>query len=1244
MLPPDSNERASPASEPEATVEAGTPGRDLEPTDEQVGRILREVRAGSGVDLTQYRDSMVKRRIARRAMLRSMTSIDEYVALLHTDRDEVDDLYQDMLINVTAFFRDAELFESLKRHVFPSILSERRQDEAVRLWVAGCSTGQEVYSLLIALMEFLDGASVRPPIQVFATDLDDEAALGVARAGMYPESIESEVDSERLRRFFRKVGSHYVVDRALRDLCVFAPHNVAADPPFSHIDLVSCRNVLIYMSAPLQRRVLNTLHYALRTRGYLVLGASESVGSLEEGYTAVDRSMKIFARKAIDRHPFATAFADTHSYSSIVARLQARVPAPLEVPTREAILTKASDERRMPKGEQALRRELNALQEQVHALIQQRHAMAEELRSANEEVLASNEELQSTNEELQSAKEELQASNEELRTVNEQLQARNLQLVQANSDLANLFSSVGIPVVMVGRDLGIRRFTPAAVRFLQLGPQDVGRSIGALSTKLEMPGLEALVSEVIAYGETRDEEVHHSSGRSLAIRVDPYRATNDDIEGAIVVVVDITTVRRGEDAQVHLAAIVESSEDSIVSKTLDGIITSWNRGAQRLYGYTAAEVVGRPISILIPPGRPDELPSIMERLARGERIEHYETIRRRKDGTLLDVSVSISPVRNIRGDIVGAAAITRDISTTKAAEALLRFQIEAGNALASLDTREAVLEKVGALVVPFLADGCLVDMVEPNGTLRRVSIAHVNPSKIALLSELEVRYPISERADRGPLHVLRSGQAEMLSDVPQSLLEAAAQDDDHRRMLLEIGPRSYVSVPIRIRDYMIGVLTLFSSESGRRYTTNDVRIAEDLASRAAIAFDNAGLYSALREADRRKDEFLAILAHELRNPLAPIRSAVEIMRLKNNEDPDLTTVRDIIDRQTYQMTRIVDDLLDISRITHGRIELQKRRVSLANVIESAVESSRPLITERRHELAVSVPAEPVWIEVDPTRLAQAVLNLLNNAAKFTPPGGKIWLNAVRAAEGNPATEQIVITVRDTGIGVPENMRERIFELFTQGERSTEPVQGGLGVGLMLVRSLVEMHGGTIDVHSAGQGMGSEFTVRLPVSRQRRDHDESPVGENATATRRKILIVDDNRDQAHTLATMLQLWGHEVRVTHDGRLAVSEAATFMPDVALVDLGLPELDGYEVARMIRARPDLARTVLIAVSGWGQDEHRQRSAAAGFLRHLVKPVAPETLREVLAESGIGNRESGIGSRESGVGNRESGIVDRE
>jgi PAS domain S-box-containing protein len=491
-----------------------------------------------------------------------------------------------------------------------------------------------------------------------------------------------------------------------------------------------------------------------------------------------------------------------------------------------------------------------------------------------------------------------------------------------------------------------------------------------------------------------------------------------------------------------LAAIIESSEDAIISKTLDGVITSWNGGAERLFGYAAAEAVGRPITLVIPLDRHHEEHSILERLRRGERIEHYETLRQRKTGELIEVSLAISPVRDNSGRIVGASKVARDITLAKRAE------------------------------------------------------------------------------------------------------------------------------------------------------------------------------EALKDADRRKDEFLAMLAHELRTPLAPLRNAVAILSAKGPEVPELAWAREVIERQVRQMTRLVDDLLDVSRITRGKIALRKERVDLAAVVGNAVEAVRPLVDEAGHRLTVALPAEPILLEADPLRLSQVLLNLLSNAAKYTNPGGDIQLTVERERDA------VSIRVRDDGIGIEPEMLPRVFDMFAQEEQSLERSQGGLGIGLTLVQRLVKLHGGMVTAHSEGRGKGTEMVVRLPAAEDEGDHPPQAMGEAEAATaagapRRRILVVDDNQDAAESLALLLQMWGHEVQVVFDGPAAIQSAAAFRPDMVLLDIGLPEMNGYEVARRIRLdRGD--GVALIALTGWGQDEDRRRSHEAGFDHHLTKPVEIEALQQVIAANG--------------------------
>jgi PAS domain S-box-containing protein len=369
---------------------------------------------------------------------------------------------------------------------------------------------------------------------------------------------------------------------------------------------------------------------------------------------------------------------------------------------------------------------------------------------------------------------------------------------------------------------------------------------------------------------------------------------------------------------------------------------------------------------------------------------------------------------------------------------------------------------------------------------------------------------------------------------------------------------------------------------------------------------------ALREADRRKDEFLAMLAHELRNPLAPIRNALHLLKQTGLEDAVRQEVRGMMERQVQHLSRLVDDLLDISRITRGKIQLRKERLDVAAVVQRAVETCRPAVEERRHNLIVSLPPEPPGLEVDPARLEQVLSNLLDNAAKYTPEGGRIEVTAAR--EGG----EVVLRVRDTGVGIRPDMLARIFDLFVQSERVLEDARGGLGIGLALVRSLVAMHGGSVAAHSDGPGRGSEFVVRLPALAEGREQapapPAAPAAPVAAGPTRRVLVVDDSADAAESLALILRLGGHEVRVAHDGPAALAAVLDARPEVVFLDLGMPGMDGCEVARHLRLQPGLEGVTLVALTGWGQAEDRRRTREAGFDHHLVKPVDPAALNALL------------------------------
>jgi PAS domain S-box-containing protein len=404
------------------------------------------------------------------------------------------------------------------------------------------------------------------------------------------------------------------------------------------------------------------------------------------------------------------------------------------------------------------------------------------------------------------------------------------------------------------------------------------------------------------------------------------------------------------------------------------------------------------------------------------------------------------------------------------------------------------------------------------------------------------------------------------------------------------------AAPILHSDGRIfGVVLVFRDFTERRQAERAVRASQE----------------ALENESRRKDEFLAILSHELRNPLAPIRMAVAVLNKIGPSQPEQQQLRDVIDRQTTQLTRLLDDLLDVSRISSGKISLRKERFNIGNAVASAVESIRPQMDARKHELIVDAPSEPIFVDGDPARLSQIFVNLLSNAAKYTDRGGRITLT-YRRAEGNA-----IIRVIDPGIGLTSEQMSRIFGMFAQVDDSLERGEGGLGVGLALARMLVELHEGQIEVRSAGLGKGSEFTVRIPaLPQESASTSEIERGAAAPQIQRRILVADDNVDSAETLASLLRSAGHEVRTAHEGASAVETWSVFRPDLAILDIGMPKLNGYDVARQIRSRENGAHTVLVAVTGWGQEEDKRKARDAGFDHHLTKPVDPPAIVKILAQ----------------------------
>jgi PAS domain S-box-containing protein len=786
------------------------------------------------------------------------------------------------------------------------------------------------------------------------------------------------------------------------------------------------------------------------------------------------------------------------------------------------------------------------------------------------------------------------------------------------------------------------------------------------------------------------------------------------------------------EAQSLLAAIVASSEDAIVSKTLDGVITSWNKGAERLFGWTAQEAIGESIHLIVPPELRDQERDILDRIRRGQPVEHLDVERLRKDGTRVHVSVTISPVYDRHGHIIGASKTARDITARREWEAQLQRSEEAQRLLVGLhdatrgleDASIVLREIVTRVGLHFHVTRCAYGEVDTTADSISISRGYTRG-----LPTVAGRYPLDVF---GSLMIgeLKAGRTVAIADVGRdALTDEAVVRDTYARMQIV----SLVCAPLVRGGRLVAVLVMCDSEA-RRWSEEESDLLEQVAERTLFAVESARAAQALREhrdvmqlamstaqmgawsrdlvldtvwwspefaelfgmapddtnydrerlfahvkpddrarlraivenalaerrdyavefefrhartgewrwmesrgraeyaadgrplklfglaiditerrravealqdADRRKDEFLATLAHELRNPLAPISSGVHILR-STKDASQQSIALEIMERQINQMVRLVDDLLDVARITTGKVEVRREAIDIGLAISDAVETSAALLGDR---FTLQSAAGAVLVNADRTRLAQVFANLLNNSAKYSEPGQPVSITVTR--EGGDA----VVRVKDAGMGIHAEMLPRVFDMFRQADRTGGRSRGGLGIGLSIVKRIVEMHGGTVTARSQGLGLGSEFVVRIPaIDGPRVTAAADRAATNGAKTRRKVLVVDDNADAAESLAALLSISGHETRMAHDGPEALQQAERFHPDIVFLDIGMPTLDGHETAKQIRKQPWGRNMVLVALTGWGQREDRRRSKDAGFDHHLVKPADPVVVEKLL------------------------------
>ena len=1299
-------------------------------------KILLLLRNHSGADFSLYKSPTIQRRIARRMVLNKIDTLEDYAQSLVGNAKELEALYSDCLISVTSFFRNPEAFEVLQRKIFPGLL-QQRGDDAIRVWVLGCSTGQEAYSIAMAFMEEAEKFPRQRKLQIFATDLN-EALLDKARNGLYTRNLVQDVSPERLRRFFVEEEGGYRIAKRLREMVVFARQNLISDPPFSRMDLISCRNLLIYLETDLQKKALPTFHYALKPEGFLFLGASESISGFTDLFEPMDKKQKIYSRKSAPTLAFhlpakkrpagmgraATAprmpgqrgsllGAPEGFRAELIAQIEAdrvtinqfappgvlindelqilqfrgptniylQPPAGkatfdvlkmaregLMLPLRAAI-NKARKENKITRRENVrfdhesgikrvnlevvplknlkercflvlfedaekkggvvpgaptdgpsaaalstrriagkreesrriaeLDRELAETRDYLQAIQEQHGASSEELQASNEEVTSANEELQSLNEELETSKEELESANEELTTVNEEMSNRNAELSRLNADLNNFQASTRLSVILVGRELTIRRFSPAAEKQFHLLAADIGQSLSRFRHNLipaerDTPAasaldLEAFAREVVDTVRERECEVRDKEGRWFCLRGHPYVTLDNKIDGAVIVFVDISALKRTERAMKaardYAEATLRTARDPLIILRGDLRTNSANEAFYKTFKVRQDQTEGCLIYELgnhqwdIP-----KLRTMLEEiLPRNSFFDDFEV-------------THDFPQIGKRTMLLNA----RRLNLEDGAPPLILLSIE--DVSERLESRAALRESEERYRTLFDLSPVAVYTIDNSGVIQNFN-RHA--------AELWGRQPVRGDTDQrfcGSFKMFRADGSYMPHDqCPMAEVvsgKMAAAHDAELHIERPDGSRIAVVVNIRplknARGEVIGAINCFYDITGRKRSEKE--LAEVLAREQA--------------AHRAKNDFLAALSHELRTPLNPVL----LLASDSANDPDLPAqVREnfgTIRKNIELEARLIDDLLDLTRITHGKLVINQSELNVHHILNDSISTVLNEIEKKQILLKLELRADNHKIFGEAVRLQQIFWNVLKNAVKFTYEGGQIIVES-QTVPG----DKILINITDTGIGMNPDEIEHIFGAFAQGPHQF----GGLGLGLAISRVLVELHSGSIRASSPGKGKGSTFSIELPLispSEKKKTTGLPPTTVSSMPAAKiekmpgghlHILLVEDHEPTRLALTQLLLQRHYEVT----SAASFVQACSLMEkhkdfELLISDIGLPDGSGYDLMNEFRKKFGAKG---IALTGYGSEQDVAHSQASGFTVHLTKPVRIESLESALA-----------------------------
>jgi two-component system, chemotaxis family, CheB/CheR fusion protein len=1116
--------------------------------------VYRMLQEEFGLDFTHYKPSTVTRRIERRLALARSQDLNEYLQRLRNERDELDALYRDLLIGVTRFFRDPEAFALLEQSVLPDLMAHMPPDAPLRLWVAGCATGEEAYSLAIAVQDLMARVGERP-VKIFATDVH-RGSLEKAAAAIYDEEALANVSPERLARYFTRAGANYQVVPDLRQMIVFAQHNVIRDAPFTRLDLVTCRNLLIYLQPAAQQRCLSFFHFALRQGGVLFLGPSETLGPLAHGFEILDKHWQLYRKQGEARTPVDTRrpallagdprlpppVAPTPAPRQSMAQLLGTYDALLDQVMPPGFLVSESGELvhvftggsrflHMPEGRQGLG-VLELVQGELKMILS--GALKRALREPAAIVFKG-----------------VRAGGDG----DEGVYRVTLRGVRGRSGTT--------PHVVV-------RIEPTAGAGQRPSPPETQIDLGQVSRdqlaalESELGHTKENLQAAIEQLEASNEELQ-ASNEELQASNEELQSTNEELQS---VNEELYTVNAEYQRKIAELTELTNDMDNLLASTEVGTIFLDGQLRIRKFTPQVAQTfslvphdVGRPIDAFAHKMDHPELVEDLRRvLATGQPVEH----------DLLDLKgqaffLRLLPYR-VKGAIDGVVLTLIDVSGLKAAEdALFHERYLLNSLLRTAPDAIYFKDARGRFIRANHAMGLRLGLADPAEAVGKTALdLHDRETALAMNREDEV--------------VMRTGQAQHYR------LERRAGGDGQEEWDL------VTRLPLLDRDeHIVGAIAIFRDVTEQKHAE-----------------------AKIQEAVRRRDQFLAMLSHELRNPLGAIVTATALLREGAATAQGRGPAIAVLERQSQQMARLLDDLLEASRVTQNKIELRRHVLDLRDVASEAADVVRGAMEAQGVTFTTELPAEPVPIDGDPARLQQVQINLLSNAAKYTPAGGRVRLRLTR--EGQEA----VICVQDDGAGIPAAMLESVFDLFVQSHRTLDRAAGGLGVGLTLVRSLVQMHGGTVSARSEGEGKGSEFVVRLPLALTAPVQAALPPPEARAPVPRgaTVVVVEDNADSREMLCTLLEGAGFVCHTAGAGMAALALVDQVHPDIVILDVGLPEMNGFEVARRIRSNPEHADVRLIAVTGYGQAADRAASREAGFDSHLVKPVQVDQLLALLVQ----------------------------